>query len=170
MIDEDVRLEIRKLRLANRWLFGGLLLLTLSLAIVAFLVRTRRIVMATEFLLQDQSGVVLARLANTGQGPCLELTTKDGGAKAVLCAEQTNGSVLDLTTDQGASRVILSPSSYVNGVGRLAPVMTVSSKDDFVSASVGQEPKLEIKHGSNSVVLSEQQGQSAVRLLNNQAK
>lgn len=174
MTNEDIRLEIEKLTAGNRrtrWV-GGVLIICLAIVVSFVLVRaqTRSAVVATEFRLQDQSGAVVAKLTNTGEGPCLELTTKDNVAQVVLCAERANGSVLDLRADHGASRAILSPGSYVSGVGRVAPVMTVSSKDDFVSATLGQEPKLEIKHGTNSVVLSAQQGQSAIEFRNGDQK
>ena len=141
----------------------------LAISIVALIVlgrmQSKAPSKASEFLLEDSMGTITARLFNDVHGPCLELMSKDDSAGALLCVDNANGAELNLTANHGQSRVFLSPGGPVyEGGGRLLPSITVTSKDNYLSATPDNDTALAVVRGVGRIQFSvPTNGRSTIR-------
>lgn len=173
----DLAAQIKKLRrdnLRTKWV-GGLLMLLLS--VLVFLGRTQhpKTVEATQFLLKDSAGNIVARLGQMDfGGTCLTLTAKAHAADAELCVHDDDSSSLVLLDHRGDSRVSLSPGFNTHEpLMRFPPGLYIGEDlgKNYLNISLGTETRLVIGHGSNeSVVISSPGDKPAISLFGGDGK
>ncbi len=170
----DILVELEKLRKDNKRIKAALGLL--ALALLAFVLAGHfhhpRVIVGTEFLLQDGAGNVVARLGHLGfGGTCLSLMTKDHGANAQLCVDDQDSSYLALIDRHDESRVSLTPGfTTYEPLGRI-PAGLYIGKDsgrNSVDLSLGTETTLTFTQGlRNSIVVSSAADRPSINLFGN---
>ena len=129
---------------------------------------------ATEFLLKDSAGNVVARLgAAKFGGTCLTLMAKEHAADAQLCVHD-NGSYLALLNHQGDSRVSLSPGFTGYEPLTRFPAGLYIGQDlgkNFASLTLGTETKFALGHGpQNSILVSSPADKPEITLFSSEGK
>jgi hypothetical protein len=174
MNDEtELRKRIEIVETQNRRTKLALVVLTLlfASALTLNLVRTfgGGVSNASEFVMKDQLGNILAKLSSDGWATCLLVTGGAKGAHASLCAGDDAGASLMLDNVRGESRAFLSTGTMLReGPGSLPPglIITHANGRNVVTATVGEESRLIVGHvdGENSVVLSSDKGKPSIRV------
>jgi len=130
---------------------------------------------ATEFLLKDSAGNVVARLgAAEFGGTCLTLKAKEHAADAQLCVHDDDGSYLALSNHHGDSRVSLSPGFTGYEPLTRFPAGLYIGQDlgkNFASLTLGTETKFALGHGpQNSILVSSPADKPEITLFSGEGK
>jgi hypothetical protein len=91
-------------------------------------------VIAEEFLLQDRSGNILARLGQYGFGDtCRTLIAKQNVSVTSLCVQDEEGASLDLHNLKNESRVMITPAFHLyEPKSRVLPALVMSERDRII--------------------------------------
>ncbi len=173
----DLAAQFKKLHRDNLWTkwVGGLLILLLSVLVLLGRIHHPKTVEATQFLLKDSAGNIVASLGQMEfGGTCLTLTAKAHAADAELCVHDDDSSSLSLLEHRGDSRVLLSPGfqTYEPSM-RFAPGLYIGEDlgKNYLNISLGTETKLVIGHGSSeSVFISSGGDKPAISLFGSDGK
>jgi hypothetical protein len=162
----DLLPQIEKLRRDILWTrcVAAVLFLCLAVVSVANWTRHPRTVEASEFLLKDRAGNVVARLGQYDFGDtCLTLTAKQHISVANLCVQDGEGSSLDLHNMKSESRATLTPGfNSHEPLFQFQPALIINDalSSHFVDINVGPETKLVMGHDSkDSVSISSRAGE-----------
>jgi hypothetical protein len=156
----DFAAQIKRLRRDILWtkLVGGLLILLLSVLVLSERNKHLQTVEATEFLLRDDTGNVVARLGKQDSGGiCLALNPRHSVGGAELCSFEgtiSSSSYLGLRENDG-SRVSLSAGfNSTNGKFPVQPGLYILREDlgrKFLNLSLGNDARLAIGHEARIV-------------------
>jgi hypothetical protein len=121
--------ERRRQNLTTRWI-GGLLIAFLSAIVIFGQIRHPETVEATQFLLKDGKGNIVAKLGQMGfGGTCLTLNAGTHAADAELCVNDDDSSSLILLNHHGDSLVLLSPGlNFYEPLKRVPPGLYVGEE------------------------------------------
>jgi hypothetical protein len=166
--------ELRRQNLKTRWI-GGLLIAFLSVLVMFGQIRHAKTVEATQFLLRDSKGIIIARLGQMDSGgTCLTLNAKAHAADAELCVHDDDSSALVLLDNHGDSRVSLSPGfNLYEPLKRVPPGLYIGEElgKNYLNISLGAETKFVLGHGSNeSVFISAPEDKPAINLIGSDGK
>ncbi len=154
----DLLAQIDKLRRDLFWskCATAVLFLCLTILVIANWTRHPKTVEASEFLVKDRFGNVVAKLGQSDFGDtCLTLTAKQSVSVASLCVQDEEGSSLDLHNLKSDSRATLTPgfnSNEPNFHFQPALVINEGMNSHFVHINLGTETKLTIGAGSKDIV------------------
>jgi hypothetical protein len=175
--NSDFAAQVRKLR-TDVFLIkciAGVLILCVAALIVAGQIKHSKVLEATQLVLKDDAGKVIAMLGKGGFGStCLSLSAKENAAIAELCADGDGGGYLDLHNLRTESRVTLTPGFTMYEPLAHFPAGLLIEKDSnkhFLNLSLGEETKLVIGHGANdSIIFSSPAIKPAITLFNGDGK
>jgi len=148
------------------------LVLVLLLALVALVALWREKpegqIRATEFVLTDAHGTVLAKLGRKDLQTCLELGA-GRPSSAYLCVGDEYGSDLFLSNRGGADRALLSAGSQLQEPGGTAsPGLVISERDgrNLIAGRLGTDMGLIVGHANqeDSVVLSSSDARPSIQV------
>lgn len=113
---------------------SALIFLCLSFGIIANWPRYPKRVIAEEFILQDRSGNILAKLGQYGFGnTCFTLTAKQNVSVTSLCVQDEEGASLDLHNLRNESRVMVTPGfNLYEPKSRVLPALVMSERDRII--------------------------------------
>ncbi|MFI5098581.1 MAG: hypothetical protein ACHQT6_11470 [Candidatus Acidiferrales bacterium] len=174
----DLAAQVDKLRRDILWTkcIAGLLILCLVAVVIVSRPRHPKIVEATQLILKDEAGNVVASLGKGAFGEtCLTLSAKAHAAVSELCVADDGGGFLDLHDLNTESRATLTPGFTMHeSLATHFPAGLLIEKDaskHFVNMSLRDETKMVIGHGSNdSIILSSPTNKPAITLFNGDGK
>jgi hypothetical protein len=166
LIERLEKLEKRALRTQQ---LVVVLVITLAGLMAILRLKPTGPIRATEFVLTDAHGAILAKLGYKDLETCLEL----GGGKpssAHLCVGDQYGSDLYLSNRGGADRAFLSAGSLLREPGgTVKPGLVISEGDgkNLIAGSLGTDTRLIVGHANqeNSVLLSSLDATLSIQVL-----
>jgi hypothetical protein len=171
------RLESENLKM--KWLGGLLAIFLVAMLVVGHVTKISVIqaneIHAREFILNDDSGGVLARLRHNHLQTCLELNGKSKVSQAYLCVGDDYGSDLGLFNQHGADRAFLSAGTQtLEPLGYLSPGLMIGQRDgeNLITATLDPEAELTVGHGDKkgSIVISSVASKPTIRVLDGNGK
>ena len=133
--ESDLLVRIEELRSDLLWSkrVAVVLLFLLAVACVANWRRHPAIVVASEFLLKDKVGNVVARLGQDAGDTCLTLRANQNVSIAELCVQNSEGASLDLHNLKSESRALLTPGFTTREpLYEMRPAMILSNRNQVI--------------------------------------
>jgi hypothetical protein len=133
--ESDLLVKIEKLRVDLFWTktVGAVLFLLLVVTCVANCRSHPTTVVASEFLLQDKAGNVVARLGQDAGDTCLTLRANQDVSIAELCVQNSEGASLDLHNLKSESRALLTPGFTIREpLYEIRPAMILSNRNQII--------------------------------------
>ena len=142
--ESDLLVKVEKLRRDLFWTksVGVVLFLVLVATSAANWRRHPTTIEASEFLLKDRAGNVVARLGQHTGDTCLTLRANQNVSIAELCVQDGEGASLDLHNLKSESRAVLTPGFKIREpFDEIQPVMLLTDHSQIIGRIPPDAPR-----------------------------